>query len=414
MKYFVCLILFLLLCLAVCFWQRAKRKLKHTLLKNFLSRHYDYKQASTPLCLFADDIFEIAAFAVLNTDLKTRNHIFEKLKEGNSRPLWAHIKAKEKPLYQLLTSLSENKRFIKNKVSTARTPASKLALALTDESQFEYERLEDLLSATPVFWGNKHLRRLKKLLNARRLFFKTDLKTTAEILTNLAAAYQKDNDALKTAYVYLMLGQTYHLAKAFDVAELMFEKSLRIYKHLSLDYGQNLIFKELGLNCLAQDRFDEAHSYFKKAHLFYAKQKNIPFEANLLNLQSCCHLRQNNFEPARNTTNKALKLHRQLGNRNGMAFSLKIKAATFLGTHNHKMAESSAKSALKHYLALQNRTAELEMLYMLTEIHIDADQTQKAKGYFKTFCDRQKKYGLPFKEDTAHIKEILNLKKTLK
>ena len=97
-----------------------------------------------------------------------------------------------------------------------------------------------------------------------------------------------------------------------------------------------------------------------------------------------------------------------------MAFSLKIKAATFWGTHNHKMAESSAKSALKHYLALQNRTAELEMLYMLTEIHIDAEQIQKAKGYFKTFCNRQKKYNLPFKEDTAHIKEILNFKKTLK
>ena len=414
MKYFVCLILFLLLCLAVWLWQRAKRKLKHTLLKIFLSRHYDCKQTNTPFCLFADDIFEMVAYAVLKADAKTRNQIFKKLKEGNGRPLFTYIKTKEKPLYQLLTALCDNKQFIKNKISTPQTPVSKLALALAGESQFEYEKLGSLLSTMPVFWESKNLRRLKKLLNARRLFFKTDLKRTAEILTKLAAAYQKDNDAFRTAYAYLMLGQTYRLAKAFDIAELMFEKSLRIYKHLSHNYGQNLIFTELGLNCLEQCRFDEAHTYLKKARLFYAKQKNMPLEANLLNLQSCCHLGQNNFELAKHTTNKALKLHKHLGSRNGMAFSLKIKAAALLGTHNHKMAETYAKSALKHYQSLQNRPAELEMLCLLTKIHIDACQTQKAKGAFKTFCNRQKKYNLPFKEDAIHIKEMLDFKKTLK
>lgn len=411
MKYFVCLAFFLLLAFAVFLWQRAKRNLKCALLKNFFRQHYDFEQTNTLFSLFADDIFEIAAQSILSADMRTKNKIFKNLKSGNEDTLFAFLKTQEQPIEKLLKALSGQK-LISGKTQPARTASSKLALALIGESQFQYGQLDELLSKLPSFPCNKSLRRLKKLLNARRLLFKTDLKKASEILIRLAKVYQKDDDALKTAYVYFMLGQVYRLAKAFDVAQMMFEKSLRIYKHLSHAYGQHLILSELGLNALMQNLFDDAHAYLKKAHSFYTKHQSTLLEANILTWQSCCHLGQNNSKKARYTAGKAFKLHQRLGSRAGMAFSLELKAAAFLGDHNHKMAESCTKSALKHYHGLQNRTAELKMLDMLTKIQLDANQIPKAKRAFNIFCKHQKKYNLPFFEDTAYIKETLYPPKT--
>lgn len=411
MKYFVCFILFLLFAFALFLWQRAKRNLNHTLLKNFFKQKYDFEQKNTPLSLFADDILEMAVFTVLHTDRHIKNQIFRKLRTGDEHFLFAYIKKEEQTLYQLLNALYKHKPFLKEKTFNTQTPVSKLAFALICESEFEYEKIANLLKDLPFFGNSKPLRQLKKLLSARRFFFKTDLKKASKILNHLGMKYQKDDNALKTAYVCLMLGQVYRLAKAFDIAQIMFEKAHHIYKHLGYAYGQNLALAELGLNCLPQGRFDDAHTYFKQARLFYAKHKNTTFQANILSWQSCCHLGQNDFKRARYATDKALKLHQQLGSRAGMAFSLELKAAAFWGDHNHKMAESCTKSALLHYRKLQNRTAELKMLYMLTKIHLDAQQISKAKKAFNIFCKQQNKYNLPFFEDTTHIKEMLNLKK---
>ena len=408
MKYFVCFfVLSLFLC--ACFsWQHQKKYIQSTFIKKILLKKYNSNKTDTFFSLFADEIIEMAAAAVLSAPSKVKRHLFKSFKQGHENELFKYLKQNEAPLFAVLDALLTKKTYTPKKTKGSTSKFSKLAAMLGFESQFEYQLPDNLFKKSPFFFSNKRLNCLSKLFEARCLFLKTDLKKSSEILIKLAIIYQKQNNAFKTAYTYFMLGQVYSLSKAFDTAHLIFEKALHIFNKTHCSYGQHLVLTAIALNFMCQQNYKEAHTYFKQAHTFFHKTENILLEAKTLNGQSCCHLNNNNFKKAHQIANFALKLHQKIGNRYGMAFSLEIQAAANSSFCRHRQAIFQAKSALKHYRFLQNPTAEQKMLYMLTKIYLNAGELQNAKKILNTYIKHKTLHQLPSFEDEKTLKEIIN------
>ena len=406
MKYFICLFV-LFAFISTCFlWQRQKRRIQRLFIKKILYQKY-LEETDTFFTLFADDIFEMASLAILNAPFKTKRRLFKSLEQGDEKSLFQYLKQNEAPLFAILNTLLTKKRYTPKQAPASASKFSKLAAMLGFESQPEYHISESAFAKPYFFFSSERLRLLQKMLKARQLFLKTDLKRASEILINLAKIYAKRNDALKTAYVYFMLGQTYALSKAFDTAQIIYEKALEIYKKTHHSYGEHLVLTMLGLNFMCQAHFENAHSYFQKAKRFSEKSKNSAFQARILSFQSCCHLSDNDFKKAHQTADAAFNLHKKNGNRYGMAFSLEIKAAASSAVCRHTEAITQAKEALKHYRFLQNQPAEQKMLFMLAKIYYNAGQKHSAKKMLTACLKHQNLHHLPSFDDEKKLKEML-------
>lgn len=345
MKYLICFFVLIVFGCAFFWWQRQKTHIQVAFLKKFLFQKYDLKNTNTFFSLFADEIFEMVALAVLRAPFKLKGHIFKSLKAGDEKPLLKYLQKNETPIFSLLTSLLHAKPHSKPKKLASASDLSKLAELLCLESEFEYDLKKNLPKKFCFLYTGKPLRCLKKLCDARRLFLKTDLKKASEILVKLAKIYQKDNNAYKTAYVYFMLGQIYRLAKAYDAAHLMFEKAFTIYDQTHHLFGKNLVLAALAFNCLPQQNFDDAQAYFKEASRFFSRHPNPLFQAKILNGQCCCHLGVNDFNKALKTANKAYLLHKNGAHKSGMAFSLHLKDAARAGLAQNK--DKTSKNTYK-------------------------------------------------------------------
>ena len=407
MKYFVCFLLLLFLIGAFLFWMRQKRRIQSIFIKKILFKKYNLEKTDTFFALFADEIFEMVTEAVLSAPSRLKHSLFKNLKRGNEKALFQYLKKNEAPVKMLLDALLENKNHTPKKPPQTASKISKLAALLDIESQFEYQLPAALFEMPHFFFLNRRLNNLSKLLKARRLFLETDLKKSSEILMKLAKIYQGENDAFKTAYVYFMLGQIYSLSKAFDAAQIIFQKALQIFKKTHCSYGTHLVLTALALNFMCHEHFENAHDYFNKAHRFFHKTKNILLEAKILNGKSFCHLSENSFKKANQTAGIAFKLHQKIGNRYGMAFSLELKAAADSTACRHKQALNQAKAALKHYRLLQNPKAEQKMLLMIAKIYHNAAETRNAKNALAAYFKHKNKHHLPSFEDEKNLKEII-------
>ena len=406
MKYFICFFVLFAFILTCFLWQRQKHRIQSLFIKKILYQKYN-EETDTFFALFADEIFEMTALAVLSAPLKAKHRLFKSLKQADEKPLFYYLKQNEAQLFAILNTLLTKKHYTPKKAPVSSSKFSKLAAMLGFESQLEYHLPESTFAKPHLFFASKRLRRLTKMFEARRLFLKTDLKRSSEILIKLAKIYVKENDALKTAYVYFMLGQIYSLSKAFDTAQIIFEKALQIYKKTHHLYGEHLVLTAIGLNFMCQEHFENAHTYFQKVKRFSEKSKNLAFQARILNFQSCCHLNGNDFKKAHKTADTALKLHQKNGNQYGMAFSLEIKAAASSAACRHAEAITHAKSALKHYRLLKNQPAEQKMLFLLTKIYYNAGQQENAKKMFATYLKYKNLHHLSSFEDEKNLKEIL-------
>ena len=413
MKYLICFFVLSVFGGAVFFWQRQKKHISSAFLKAFLLGKYHGKTNSF-FSLFADEIIEMAAYAISNAPYRVRKQIFASLKQGDEKPFFAYLQAKEPPIFALLDSFLSDKPYKSPKNSAHASDFSKLADLLAFESQFEYNFKKKPPKNGYFLSGSKNLHQLKKLFDARRLFLKTDLKKASQTLIKLTRFYQKENNMLKTAYVYFMLGQIYRLAKAFDTAYIMFDKALFIYTQKKHIFGKHLVLTALGFNSLSQSNFDEAQAYFKEAYRFFGKTKDLSFQAKILTGRSCCFLAANNFGKAHTAADKAYLIHKKNADKAAMAYTLELKAAAQSGTFKHQKAAFYANTALKHYRQTNNLIGQLKMYYMLATIYYDAGQIENAKKSYKAFTRHKNKHNLAFTEEKAPLKEMLLSKKTRK
>lgn len=407
MKYFVC---FFVLCLfsgAFALWKHQKRRIQNALIKKILLKKYDFEKTDSFFALFADEIFELTAEAILTATLRTKRYLFKSLKQGNEKALFKYLQKNEPPLFATLNALLTKKRYTPKKTQKSVSKISKLTVMLGFESQFEYQLPANVFEKPPFIFLNKRLRNLSKLFEARCLFLKTDLKKSSEILIDLAKIYQKENDAFKTAYVYFMLGQIYSLSKAFDTAQIIFEKALQIFDKTHCSYGTHLVLTALALNFMCQEHFEDAHAYFDKAKRLSIQIEDLFSQAKILNWQSCCHLNNHNFKKAHQTAASAFRLHQKIGNRYGMALSLEIKAATDSASDRHHQAITQAKSALTYYRLLKNPSAEQKMLFMIAKIYHNAGQHEDAKKALNAYFKHKNLHHLSSFEDEKKLKEAL-------
>jgi len=143
------------------------------------------------------------------------------------------------------------------------------------ESSREYKKLEKNFLELPTFYFHKKYRIFKNLLEARVLFFKTDMKKASQKLLKCLPYFKKNGFVDETAYIFFMLGEMYQVAQSFDVARLMFEKALDIYQKSQNFYAVPFLMLAKGMLLGQQDQFEEAEDCFEKAEKFYIKTKNI-------------------------------------------------------------------------------------------------------------------------------------------
>ncbi len=129
-------------------------------------------------------------------------------------------------------------------------------------------------------------------------------------------------------------------------------------------------------------RYEEADSYFTKAIHAHRKNKDILHEAEILNRQALLSNARKSPQKALKQANNAIKKHKFLKNKDGIAFSLEQIALAYSNLQNFKKAVSYANQAKKVYISQKNYAAYCDSLEFLIKLCLELNDTTNAKKHF--------------------------------
>ena len=412
MKYLVLFILIVSLCSACVLWMWIHAHLKYAFIRSMLLKKYAPICKQSRLSPFADEIFELVLLAVKHAPVKLKQQIIDDLKNNRISELNKYLKHYEKPLFFALCALSKPNYNIQTNRLSARSAFSKLALGLLFENNFEYHRIPSVLSDSSVWPLYQTVRWVRKVLYVRILMYQTDMRRAANLCVKLLKTFQKCHRAPETAYMCFMLGDIYRYAQNDTVAHMMYDNAARLF-HKTGDVGaRHLVLHTFGLNYLSQKKFDDALPYFEQARRFCTKYQDIIGEAGALNGQAICFHFKNMPQKSSGFAKKAFKKYKQYKHSEGMACSLQLKAINACYAGQSQQAVCCAKEAMMLYRRIQNFASELEVLYLLSQIHLISGLKKNAQKTFELFVRKQEQYGIRFEQERIDtLKNEINLKK---
>ncbi|MBR2299610.1 MAG: hypothetical protein IJ870_03445 [Alphaproteobacteria bacterium] len=410
MKYFIYCLFFSAPILSYFCWRVFQNKIKVLLIKSLIQKAALQKIDRHHLCLFKDILFEMAAKVVAKASKKKQTEIIKSLQKNELNALFEYLSLKEQPLSHALQKIMEYPTKAFRQQNFKGSYISKLALALIHESCFDYPPIQNDLKNFPYFCKSK-LKTIKNLCNARHSFLKADFKKASKTLLKTSKVFQRKKCFDELAYTYFMLSQMYHIFGAFDAAEMMLTSAMHLYKKTQNTYGQNFILGELGINCLAQNRIEEADSYFRQAATSHKKNKDTLHLAEILNQQARLENLASNPKKALKHATSALKKHQLLKNKAGVALSCEQIALAHYEIGNPKKATAFALIAKKNYMAQKNNDAYADSLAFLAKVQLEAGHIENAKKYFNALKYHLKKYQTTFlPENLEKLKRDFNIK----
>lgn len=310
MKYFIYLFLFGLVVFSLTFglwWVKNshKRALKVCLTCFFEKKAHPFSR----LNLFLSILIDLTVDFIVKQPRKIQKQMIIELKKGRYALLIKRAQNNAPFLAQSLKALLETKsHHVKSMPEKMHLVSEKFIRCLWFESTFDFEALGGAVQELPGFCFKKKYRVLKKMLSARVLFFKTDLKKASKHLISCAPYFCKKGFLDEGAYCYFLLGEMYRLTQTHDVAEILFNDALKIYQKEENECGVGLIELVKGMLFYERKRFDEAVASLLKAQKLYEFSGDAKALADVLYFLSLSYQGQGDLKKAA-TIFRKLKKH---------------------------------------------------------------------------------------------------------
>lgn len=386
MKYLICTLIFSIL-FSVWIVQKIHNQIKKKLIKSFL---YKNIKDSTCFSLFASSLIEITTKKILEAPQKEQQKLLETLIKNNFGELIRHFQKKDKIIAVALLSLFYPEQEIKLTRLKPQSKKSQIVLCLLDEIKSEYENMEKHFKNMPSIGYFSTYKALKRLIEARCLFLKADLKKASKNVIKSARFFRKKHMNNELAYTYFMLGEIYQRAGFYDACEMMFRAAEQIYEKTGHTYGRHQILSAFAENCLKQQRFDDAQSYLDCA-LKACKKNNLRC-ADILNQKAMLLNIKKDYQNAQKTANAAFKKHKELKNDAGIALSLTQMAIAAYHSRDYQKAKRHTLSAQKHFKAAKDNLSSIDLFALLVHTSLELSDKKSAKKYFNALKRKQKKY----------------------
>ena len=282
MKYFVfiCLFIFLLLCLWSIVRYYAHLKIWHFYKLSFNALYK--KQKSEPY-VSSFYLMQIIKFLVK----KHQNRILLLLSSGKTKPaetfLLKHRLYLQALLLKIMSSSAQNINQLENFVKDNPNNKAAIAeLAILYFNENDISKTKQCLNNLPVSGKNNYILARSLYLQAFFDAREGDLLSASVHANQAVQIFHKLKAFYEEALAYLVSGIIYRTAIITDVAQMMFETALKIFQELNLPNEKAKIFGNLGMLMAIQKRFDEAIVEFTHAHNANPKDKNTLIElANL-------------------------------------------------------------------------------------------------------------------------------------
>ncbi len=288
--------------------------------------------------------------------------------------------------------------------------SGKAHLASTIESQIwlflqkgNFSKAQKLLKADSKN-KNHYLKALRNYCNGCLQMQEGDLLSASENFAVAAAIFKKIKTPFEEAMCYLMNGTVYRVCGLQDISRLMLFTSRKIFASVFAKHLEAEVVGNLGMLMVMQNSFDEAEEYFEEAKNIFLQNNLSQGIAEILNQQALSFLIQGDNKKALATATKALKIHREIKNLEGEAFSLEILAHNAVEQKKWKDVIKFSSDAEKLYVKTKNIAALREVLFLQARGMFETNNLQKSEKFLRHIIDDSKKQNSAF-----HVANAYNL-----
>ena len=194
--------------------------------------------------------------------------------------------------------------------------------------------------------------------------------------------YRQTGSKLGEANCLKSLGELHHRLNEYQQAKELYEQALRIYREIdSNGAGEADCIKSLGDVHKGLEEYELAQDLYEKALKIQRQiSGNNPIgEALCLLSMGDLHQIKNEYSKARESYEQALTIQRKIGDRLGVANSLKLLGDMHQIMDEYKEARDRYKQALKIHRQIGDSLGEANCLKSFGELH------QRLEEYHKAF-----------------------------
>ena len=188
-----------------------------------------------------------------------------------------------------------------------------------------------------------------------------DMLSASQSAERALKAFQKKGYPIEEAECYLLMAEIYRLSCMNDVAQMMIESALKIFRKLKNDLLVAEATAVKGMLMVYENRLEEAEDNYVEA-LDLAPTETT--KADILNQYALLHIVRDELVPAKNKINRALAVYKQTKNQNGLAFGYQLLGQIALQKQQYRQAVKDSLFAAEIYEKLKNYAATAESLYM--------------------------------------------------
>lgn len=217
--------------------------------------------------------------------------------------------------------------------------------------------------------------------------YEGDLMLASNDLNTSLKFFKKNNMTIEEAETYFMLGTIYRVSGIYDTSEFMLRASLDLYNRIGSDKGEAETLGTIGLLMSAQNRFEEARDYLKKA--LKKSSKNKTLKEFILSQQAMLEMVVGNYKIATSLANKTLKKNT---NNIAKANSYDVLSRVALNEKKYILSAKYASKSFELFFKNKNYSAAFESLYVKAFALSKAKKTIESEKTLRYLIDIEKNY----------------------
>lgn len=367
-------LIFVILVLTIFLMYLNVKKLK----KMFLRKHISQKFADK--YVFNTLIIEDICNYILRQSMKRQKKILKELFSGNLKSFYKQI---ENENIKQKINLCDNKKSKADKADNVYILT--LAKCLLKENKHDDALI--LLQSINLHKATIPQKAYYQYLMAQLSVFEGDLLTASEDVNTTLKFFKKKNMLFEEAECYFILGTIYRISGVYDTADLMLRASQEIYEHIGSSKGEAEVFGTLGLLMSAQNRFDEAESYYQKALKKAVCDKKLT--GFILSQQAMLEMVKGCLNKSLKTAEDTLK---KTADNNVKATVFDIMSRINLSKKKYSSAIRYAEQAFDIFFKAKNYPSAYESLYIKASALTENKKFDESEKVLRYLIESEKKH----------------------
>jgi tetratricopeptide (TPR) repeat protein len=147
-----------------------------------------------------------------------------------------------------------------------------------------------------------------------------DMLSATNMAQEAGKLFDKEKAFIEEARAYILMGTIYRISMMQDVAQVMFETALNIYKKLGVETGVADALGNLGMLMVSQLRFNEALDYFSQSLEINKNLKRESAVVNVLNQTGLMRILNKEYDDALRVLEESLDMALRIKYPLGKAF----------------------------------------------------------------------------------------------